>query len=691
MAPQPSHPALVWPLSDLDISHFPQTSPPKAEGWWHEEVPEDDAKYGLYEKKTAESLCRFLKLSVDPTNQRIPMPPGYKLFVHKKNQPNGTTRADYYLFGSKHALRFRSTKEFEQHAIWLFSPETDVNNHETCNCPYSKSPRGPRGSPAVPRVAGVKRAAGSAGPSPAKVQIKKPKLNLPKKAVPTHEEMEKLKVKVVEPLDDDIEDFDGQEKGDLESEEGEEDETLATKNVPADRASELKSQRRFRRGELVWAKVNAFFPPDDYTPANLPHITHWPCVIAHHQFKNVIETPETSPTFKRRGVLRQNIVSRQVFNLRPLGMFDPKCELVRTSADMLPWAGGHALNGGREGWARITANAIDLMRKAVATEAKAVLGSHKNPLSIEKSVGQGQMWGRHWADRIEFKALNGWQDVVHRFSLAMKVAAAVANSYTYTDEILMLPDDDDLDPEDLQPYLDRTAIDMQGLYYGGERIWLDDMVRLKLPRAALSQPQFLEPSPGALERCLFMKIDKITARKFDDDDDWRVYVLGDAYELATASEEELESGNSQLMTPFSETGQVPCVESYSPPRGFTYRKINAQDDQVQCDIVDVAGRCYPDLLDAKTQAWFIDPADPEGSQGQAKVSEEVYALMGLLPGDKCFSNPQVFRDDLNKIQKSAAHGVEAKAKEEYVKMLRPELKLPQLDGDVPWKWKKVVK
>lgn len=60
-----SHPALVWPRTDGEKSRWPQTSPPKANDWYFEEVPENDPKYQLYEHKAAEGIVRFLGLKID--------------------------------------------------------------------------------------------------------------------------------------------------------------------------------------------------------------------------------------------------------------------------------------------------------------------------------------------------------------------------------------------------------------------------------------------------------------------------------------------------------------------------------------------------------------------------------------------------------------------------------------------------
>ncbi|KAH8116442.1 hypothetical protein DFH11DRAFT_1506352 [Phellopilus nigrolimitatus] len=67
-------------------------------------------------------------------------PASYQFYDHNKGQENGVVRHDLYLVGSEHVNRFRSPPEFIPHAYWLMTdPTLDRGN---CNCKYcAKKPQ----------------------------------------------------------------------------------------------------------------------------------------------------------------------------------------------------------------------------------------------------------------------------------------------------------------------------------------------------------------------------------------------------------------------------------------------------------------------------------------------------------------------------------------------------------------------
>lgn len=46
----------------------------------------------------------------------------------------------------------------------------------------------------------------------------------------------------------------------------------------------------------------------------------------------------------------------------------------------------------------------------------------------------------------------------------------------------------------------------QGLWYQGERVWMDDIVRLRKNRSSLPNGSLDAPSPGAEDRGVFLRI-----------------------------------------------------------------------------------------------------------------------------------------------------------------------------------------
>lgn len=72
------------------------------------------------------------------------LPSGYTLYVHKKGHRH-SPRRDYYLYGSRHTVAFRSPEEFAPHLVWLLSgqPMSDGGVRE-CECKYCGSVRSQR-------------------------------------------------------------------------------------------------------------------------------------------------------------------------------------------------------------------------------------------------------------------------------------------------------------------------------------------------------------------------------------------------------------------------------------------------------------------------------------------------------------------------------------------------------------------
>ncbi|KAH8093278.1 hypothetical protein BXZ70DRAFT_1010503 [Cristinia sonorae] len=96
-------------------------------------------------------------------------PEGYGMFIHYKGEAR-RPRSDPYLFGSGFVNKFRSSNEFAPHALWLFTDET--LNHANCECKYNPKNK-KKSQTAISQELGLKihRSAGdspapSAGPRP---------------------------------------------------------------------------------------------------------------------------------------------------------------------------------------------------------------------------------------------------------------------------------------------------------------------------------------------------------------------------------------------------------------------------------------------------------------------------------------------------------------------------------------------
>nr|XP_018264929.1 uncharacterized protein I303_03111 [Kwoniella dejecticola CBS 10117]OBR87087.1 hypothetical protein I303_03111 [Kwoniella dejecticola CBS 10117] len=635
-----THPQLVWPRSDGDPSRWPDTTHKSSDDSWYEEVGEDSSRFDSYSNGIAKSLVHYLNLQVDPNSQRIPMPEGYKIFVHKKKQPNGDVRQDFYLFGTTNTAKFRSVPEFAPHAIWLFDRSKPLDDHSTCECRYGKG--GPKRQ-SLPSSA-TKRPSGSS---------------------PLKEGSAKKKKAVVEPVED----------------------TSLPAVVP-ERAEELRSQRRFRRGELVWFRIKTINPPSNSSASGLTPITHWPGLVSNVPLKSVIVNPGDTASASASSAWtlfggsapsslkssQPDVIKYYEYHIRPLGMFSAQDEVIKDAKDVLPWQVGSELLGGEHGWDSIGHFAEKALKDGVKKDA---LGEEeeREPEKLDVEALLNKTWRSRWAKRIKFVELSEqYEEIVFRLSVALKTGSSITNSWAQTDKINVLPNDQDISAEDMTAILDQRKTLYQGLWWGGERIWLDDLVRLKKNRKDLPTGELAKPSDGAMDRGVFLKIRLIAIEVNNTtptSTGWRCVLYGDLFELAkegTPGSEPTHASNGGSDTSL--------VRFYKPPRGFAYKQLNEVASEVTVDVIDVAGRVYPDLLDGTTQSWFIDPSRPNEKEGRVIPGEGPLALAGLKSGTTVASKSSHWEEDLYSIVQSTTKSTETSMKDYYISLLRDEAGMP---------------
>lgn len=98
---------------------------------------------------------------------------------------------------------------------------------------------------------------------------------------------------------------------------------------------------------------------------------------------------------------------------------------------------------------------------------------------------------------------------------------------------------------------------------------------------------------------------------------------GDLFELAEGDPEQDGEETEAAAKPEDEKREAKA------PKGYHYRCLNTDGVEVLVDVFDLAGRCYPDLLDVDS-AWFYYPQDKE-KKGRVEASNTVMSLMGLYP------------------------------------------------------------
>jgi hypothetical protein len=211
-----------------------------------------------------------------------------------------------------------------------------------------------------------------------------------------------------------------------------------TSGVPLDRAIDIKTQRRFRRGELVWARIDTVVPPPAAAGKGAPAITHWPALVSKIAHKSrIIRVESKGPTWTASNgesstaapaPMTSRIVHYYEYHLRPLGFFSSVDEVQMDQKEMLPWLIGSELMGGEAGWAALGEESVSLLEAAARREAeleKATPEVERIPLTAEKR------WKRSkYAQRVLFKEMpKEWEFLCPRAALAIKMGLVCLPSY----------------------------------------------------------------------------------------------------------------------------------------------------------------------------------------------------------------------------------------------------------------------
>ncbi|KAL1405084.1 hypothetical protein Q8F55_008707 [Vanrija albida] len=626
---KPVHAKLVWARSDGSKSTWPEARPVGHPDGWYEKIGPESIRYKTYMERVGLHLAKKYDLGGIKDPKMADFPEGYALFVHHKIKEDSTMRDDYYLYGSKYigSARFRSVPEFLPHVEWLQNTNLSFDTHkDTCNCKYGNG----RSTADSSAPGAQKRSATSKG----------------------HDANKRSKPEEPDELYD---------------------------SITVERAIDHRSGRRFRRGELVFFKLdNPVQPPPN--SGNFP-LTHWPGLIASIKETTINNSSaDQSSAAASAGAawsmyggtppksLQQPAKKKEfIHTIRPLGWFKRGSEVKRRTRDVLPWAAGSELFGGAEGWKARAEEYKRVLGEAVKAEAAA---DPPKPQDLQGSALTAR-WQSRFGERIPFSDMPAtWDGVVIRASPAIEMAETIAGYWAQTDKIEVVPGDGRLNAEDHSAIVSGQKTLFQGVWYQGERIWLEDMVRLRLHRSEIPTDNFALPRQGALENAVFMQIRVITLEPWDDPnneegpghDRWRCLVYGDLFELIPKTS--LAEG---------EAADAPHVPA---PPGHCYRRINTAEAEISVDLFDVAGRCYPDLLDNEP-GWFCSPKRSADQRGALiPAGSAVQAIVGLHP------NPQAmplceWREDLYTIVKAATTSVDKKKATQYADLLHNELGLPR--------------
>ncbi|SJX63576.1 uncharacterized protein SRS1_14330 [Sporisorium reilianum f. sp. reilianum] len=476
---------IKFPRSDGDPTYGPPNTaiPAKtdAEVNYYHVFKREERRHDTWRAALGEQLAQHFKLDTLSRGKAkwklYDFPENY-VFTEQRKGPAHEPRTDPYLFGSQ-AHRFRSTKEALDHFVWLLlDPEMNVAN---CRCKYChKGPRTSTGGDGMPKkTAGVKRKGEPvSASSAAQAGRRRKSQNADGTEVPT---LTSITVRGV--------DMKRLVPGD----------TIAS--VPQrdqEMMHELKrgEKERFRVGELVWCKLDE--PVVDPTDSNR-QITLWPAVIVDPaiDFTTMLGyVPDEDDN--KTSLEAMSAPTRRAESPPVLGGADA---IKQTMAYQITFFG--------------------TMEKARVPEASLIpylVGSIPEEI-IESNMGTQE--DHPWLFKeYQYPHLNlsrqpnlpppDYTQAIVALGFAIEASAVLRNLYNLTDAYSgsdtpqgVLRDlgantgeGDNQPPPGMRYY--------QGMYFGLERIWAGDVVRLKLSRSDIKKLQqqlnatlVAETQPGA--------------------------------------------------------------------------------------------------------------------------------------------------------------------------------------------------
>ncbi|KAF8492491.1 hypothetical protein JB92DRAFT_3002743 [Gautieria morchelliformis] len=419
-----------------------------------------------------------------------------------------------------------------------------------------------------------------------------------------------------------------------------------------DRNSDLRASRRFRVAELVWCALS---PPIQGEHED-ERIEFWPGLVNEARLKSDVLPHEPGKAWR--------VVQSNVYKVKLLGI---KHSYVLPETAALPYqAYGPSLG------------LIERLRNSgnpsLLQDRQRLSEFHPIPLGIE----------------VESGPQAPFVDASTPFALAIQIAAHLVRMWTPTDEWKFHGEvrKASATTNTAPTAVERNETRHLGLWWGAERIWTDELVRLQPARAQVmpqGSPLIKRASPRSDARGLLMRINSIIALPEGVPKDYPRHckVAGALYELADEAYEEEEPSEAPPAESYVSSGVAPAASlvipgqmastssatmmdpsqtfkngddpgtdatpaeitpqrqssdppinanpySFSlpkPPDGYKFRPILKTGSEIMLDVSLISGRYYPELLKHPLLENTVADANPN----DARVSQ-LTALCGLLPG-----------------------------------------------------------
>ncbi|KAI5999311.1 hypothetical protein F5J12DRAFT_847501 [Pisolithus orientalis] len=533
----PANPSFIdFLTSDGDTDQWPTNTTRVVDSEGHvnfmRPVPLDESLCIKWRCEVGASLAVRLNKPVGPSYVLRGWPEGYQMFDHNKGPVSGP-RHDAYLMGSRHVKRFRSVPEFTPHALWLLTDPT--LNRANCSCKYCNRkpqreitasmgllPRRSTPLTGAPSTRGQRAPGASASTSASARQVRdrgKPYASIRRAPRPVK-----------------------QPAGPKQNMSRERNADLRTAY-----AEEMELRRWFRDGELLWCALN---PPILGLTGDKDAITFWPGLVEEAKIKSeAVAKPKSSDETVEKAAGADIVMADAADGSNEAPAAESSNSTSKSTYNdedkQVPWTVVQTL------WYKIKLLGIPysyniradqvLPYQAHAPSDELIQAIHRVPLEQMNTN----------TDAFKPSATTQFAEAAAPFALAVQIAANLAGYWTPTDDweykFAIPPSPKVVTPPPPLPAFknDSTSLHavmnasmaynaslsesisaagppaptlptlaqtqtitqtrFQGLWWGAERIWTDELVRLKLSRGQVA-PQGAEnilppagPSRKAIE------------------------------------------------------------------------------------------------------------------------------------------------------------------------------------------------
>ncbi|KAJ6518874.1 hypothetical protein C8R45DRAFT_8229 [Mycena sanguinolenta] len=703
----PDNPTFIeFPRSDGDSSLFPTNTTRIVDGEgcvnYMQPVGLDEPLSVKWRVGVGDAISVAKQLPNGKSYVLKDFPANYRMFDHHKGKADAP-RHDVYLFGSDSRARFRSVPEFIPHAVWLMGDGSDA-----CKCKYcTKKPQ----REITSSMGNLLRTSATPSPTrPAKPKTEKPeKKNVLTKQPRLADRLQNTKTYAA------VQKSVALPKASSH---------IQTKNVMlVERNNDLRAACRptsegnlprwFRDGELVWCSLATPIVRLDEGDA----IQFWPAIIDEmHPRIDPTKIPlddVPADAASTPWVVRQSTIYKVQFLAIQRSYLLPDASIIPYQTYLIPSTILQAMvDRPVPEWDlspdRLTAfDPCPLQPGPFPTFSDAL-----TPLALALQIAS--TLSGFWSLTDEWDAKLTLPPIVRPppppSSLQFAIEFAGANNANMG-SISSGPRGQGPPPLRV---IHQTRF--QGFWWGGERIWADDLVRLKVPRNCLApmgaqhifapsgpgprskllaESRGGDPTPyGASSRGVFIKIDTIFLVEGSGKRECRV--TGMLYELADFDWEDpnLPRVGDSISNGAPATVQPPKLPNPrasgeffalpSAPAGFKFRPILAPGHEVVMCLSLISGRYYPHILQHPLLRPILNdviPLDPTTMLGAAHL----WALEGLFGGYKNSVDPTVYKGNREKMlmdaQKDATEALLEHLKEKQSDQMNQPIRSDEMEVD----------